>query len=198
MIIPSFLNHPSVYIVSMNTEPGPDNLLNNTIKCNKAFADFCNKKQNRTRISKEDILQRYHPDDIALINNVYSDFNARNITQQTVTIRMRQGLTGNYRIFLDHIVLQENEDRKSQIIHMMIAAPSELTDRKHEAGLLIERLSKQEQSVSDFIKQGKTSRDISSIMGISFETVKTHRRNIKRKLGLPKSVNLLKFIIENL
>ena len=168
MIIPSFLNHPSVYIVSMDIDPEPDNLLNNAIKCNKAFADFCNKRLRDIKMSKEDLLQKFHPDDIALIKSVYTVFNARNVTQQTATIRMRQKPDDNYSQYIDHIVLQKDTGNKSQIVHMMIAAPSGMTDRKHEAGLLIERLSKQEQSVSDFIKQGKTSREISSMMVISF------------------------------
>lgn len=197
MIIQSFLNHPSVYIVlSDMVEPG--NLPGYAIRCNKAFADFCNKRPDDLTLSKDNLLKMFHPDDIALIRGIYSDFNACNLTQQTVTIRMRQGAKNGYRLYLDHIVLQENIDGKPQIVHMMIAAPLGLTVQKHEAELLCNRLSKQEKTVSHYIKQGKTSREISSIMDISFETVKSHRRNIKRKLGLPKSVNLLKFIIENL
>jgi DNA-binding CsgD family transcriptional regulator len=45
------------------------------------------------------------------------------------------------------------------------------------------------------IKAGKSSKDISNLMKISTETVESHRKNIRRKLGLQhKKENLQSFL----
>ena len=45
------------------------------------------------------------------------------------------------------------------------------------------------------IQSGATSKDIADGMAISIETVQTHRKNIRRKLGLSgKDVNLYAYL----
>jgi len=57
------------------------------------------------------------------------------------------------------------------------------------------RLTKSEVHVCQMIQAGSTSKDIADVMAISIETVQTHRKNIRRKLGLSgKDVNLFAYL----
>jgi PAS domain S-box-containing protein len=57
------------------------------------------------------------------------------------------------------------------------------------------RLTKSEVQVCQLIQAGLTSKDIADAMAISIETVQTHRKNIRRKLGLSgKDVNLFAYL----
>ena len=59
------------------------------------------------------------------------------------------------------------------------------------------RLSKQEKAIIKYICQGKTSKEIASILFITKNTVDTHRKNINRKLELSNTSTLIKFANEN-
>ncbi len=57
------------------------------------------------------------------------------------------------------------------------------------------RLTKSEVQVCQMIQGGATSKEIAEAMAISIETVQTHRKNIRRKLGLSgKDVNLFAYL----
>ena len=53
------------------------------------------------------------------------------------------------------------------------------------------RLTPKELQIANLIKQGKTSKDIGDLMGISSRTVETHRKNLRDKIGIGnKKANL--------
>jgi PAS domain S-box-containing protein len=57
------------------------------------------------------------------------------------------------------------------------------------------RLTKSEVQICQMIQSGTTSKDIADAMSISLETVQTHRKNIRKKLGLSrKGVNLYSYL----
>lgn len=59
------------------------------------------------------------------------------------------------------------------------------------------KLSKTELQVCQFVRAGLTGKEICDTMNIAFETVQTHRKNIRKKLGLRgKEVNLYTFLVE--
>jgi len=59
----------------------------------------------------------------------------------------------------------------------------------------IMKLTKSEIQVCQMIQSGSSSKDIADAMNISFETVQTHRKNIRKKLGLSgKDVNLFAYL----
>jgi two-component system, NarL family, response regulator DegU len=62
---------------------------------------------------------------------------------------------------------------------------------------LIEQLTKSEKQILKFISEGRTTKEISEMLDISFKTAENHRTNISNKLGLKGSNSLLKFAIEN-
>jgi DNA-binding NarL/FixJ family response regulator len=54
-------------------------------------------------------------------------------------------------------------------------------------------LSKREIDVIRYIKEGKSTEDIAAELFLSFETVKSHRKNIYYKLGFSKLTELIQF-----
>lgn len=59
------------------------------------------------------------------------------------------------------------------------------------------RLSKQEKEIIKYIVEGKTSREIATLLFITKNTVDTHRKNINRKLEISNNSSLIKFANEN-
>jgi PAS domain S-box-containing protein len=52
------------------------------------------------------------------------------------------------------------------------------------AGDIIENLTSAEFQIANFVKLGKTSKEIAGILNVSANTVDTHRRNIRKKIGI--------------
>ncbi len=56
-------------------------------------------------------------------------------------------------------------------------------------------LSNKELQVADYIRNGKTNKEIASQMNLSRRTIESHRENIRKKLGLcNKKVNLQSYL----
>ena len=54
--------------------------------------------------------------------------------------------------------------------------------RKLSSNLL--KLTPAEIQISNLVKQGKTTKEIAHLLNLSFTTIETHRRNIRKKIGL--------------
>ena len=60
-----------------------------------------------------------------------------------------------------------------------------------------EPLTSREQTVLLELAQGKSNRDVAQGLNISVHTVETHRRNIKRKLGISSTAGLTRYALEH-
>ncbi|MBA8821563.1 DNA-binding response regulator [Ochrobactrum sp. P6BS-III] len=60
-----------------------------------------------------------------------------------------------------------------------------------------EGLSSRENDVLVLVAEGSSNREIASTLGISEATVETHRKNIKKKLGIASTAGLTRYAIEN-
>jgi PAS domain S-box-containing protein len=70
-------------------------------------------------------------------------------------------------------------------------------ERELDGGLL--KLSRTEIEVCRFIQAGSSSKDICEALKLSFDTVQTHRRNIRKKLGLNgRKLNLHAFLLNRI
>jgi two-component system nitrate/nitrite response regulator NarL len=58
-------------------------------------------------------------------------------------------------------------------------------------------LTTREQSVLLLVAEGKSSRDVAKLLDISARTVETHRKNIKKKLGIGTTAGLTRYAIES-
>lgn len=61
------------------------------------------------------------------------------------------------------------------------------------------RLSPREVQICQMIREGKDSREIAKAVGVSYQTVIVHRKNIRKKLGIKKSKqNLATYLQQNM
>lgn len=60
-----------------------------------------------------------------------------------------------------------------------------------------EPLTSREQTVLLELAQGKSNRDVAETLNISVHTVETHRKNIKRKLGINSTAGLTRYAMEH-
>jgi len=60
-----------------------------------------------------------------------------------------------------------------------------------------EPLTSREQSILLQLAQGQSNKDVALAFGISVRTVETHRKNIKRKLGISSTAGLTRYAMEH-
>ncbi|GAA6182097.1 MULTISPECIES: response regulator transcription factor [unclassified Shimia] len=60
-----------------------------------------------------------------------------------------------------------------------------------------EPLTSREQTVLLQLAQGKSNKDVANTLNISVRTVETHRKNIKRKLGISSTAGLTRYAMEH-
>jgi len=60
-----------------------------------------------------------------------------------------------------------------------------------------EALTGREQTILLQLAQGKSNKDVAEILHISVRTVETHRKNIKRKLGISSTAGLTRYAMEH-
>ena len=65
-----------------------------------------------------------------------------------------------------------------------------------ESGLR-EQLTNREQTVLLQLAQGKSNKEVAIALDISVRTVETHRKNIKRKLGISSTAGLTRYALEH-
>lgn len=60
-----------------------------------------------------------------------------------------------------------------------------------------EALTEREQTILLQLASGKSNREVAQILDISVRTVETHRKNIKRKLGISSTAGLTRYAMEH-
>ncbi len=60
-----------------------------------------------------------------------------------------------------------------------------------------QQLTNREQTILLQLAQGKSNRDVAEALDISIRTVETHRKNIKRKLGISSTAGLTRYAMEH-
>ncbi|MGC1496720.1 MAG: response regulator transcription factor [Sulfitobacter sp.] len=60
-----------------------------------------------------------------------------------------------------------------------------------------EALTEREQTILLQLAQGKSNKDVAIVLEISVRTVETHRKNIKRKLGISSTAGLTRYALEH-
>ncbi len=70
-------------------------------------------------------------------------------------------------------------------------------DRTQETLTMLDSLTQREREILALIVEGKSQREVAATLFITVATVKSHRLNIMRKLGIHKSVDLVKFAVKN-
>lgn len=73
--------------------------------------------------------------------------------------------------------------------------PKELKKTKSQITELRFKLSSRENEIATLISKGLKNKEISECLNITYETVKTHRKNIFRKLNINNVSQLIKIFI---
>jgi len=60
-----------------------------------------------------------------------------------------------------------------------------------------EQLTNREQTILLLLAQGKSNKEVAVALDISVRTVETHRKNIKRKLGISSTAGLTRYALEH-
>ena len=60
-----------------------------------------------------------------------------------------------------------------------------------------EPLTEREQTILLQLASGKSNKDVAGTLDISVRTVETHRKNIKRKLGISSTAGLTRYAMEH-
>ncbi len=63
--------------------------------------------------------------------------------------------------------------------------------------LLVCNLTAREREIVQLLAEGKSNKEVASILGISVHTAETHRSNIMHKLGLHSLSDLTRYAIRN-
>ncbi len=110
---------------------------------------------------------------------------------------MRQNIISNLELnampYLDKMESTHLTDLQRAYLAKIRASLSDITSpftRKISNGYL--NLTPSEIQVAGFIKEGKSSKEIASLMNLSHNTIQTHRYNIRIKLGLQNSKESLR------
>jgi len=129
---------------------------------------------------------------VTLRNVLKSIESDRQEAEQNLSHRIRSSLLPG----LEKVRKERNQEVRSSYLNMLRDQLISLTsgfEKELDGDLL--KLSKTELKICRFIKSGLTGKEICEAMNLSFETVQTHRKNIRKKLGLSgKTVNLHTFL----
>jgi len=90
-------------------------------------------------------------------------------------------------------------DRQKMIVETLSANLAEMTSTQNQ-GLpaRFTVLTPVEMEVANFVKHGRTTKEIAGLMNISMRTVDMHRHNIRRKLGIHrKGTNLRSYLLSS-
>lgn len=68
---------------------------------------------------------------------------------------------------------------------------------KPKGGSTREALTGREQTILLELAQGKSNKEVAQVLDISVRTVETHRKNIKRKLGISSTAGLTRYALEH-
>ncbi|WP_212524658.1 response regulator transcription factor [Actibacterium sp. MT2.3-13A] len=66
-----------------------------------------------------------------------------------------------------------------------------------KAGTPREQLTNREQTILLQLAQGRSNKEVAAALDISVRTVETHRKNIKRKLGISSTAGLTRYALEH-
>ncbi len=159
----------------------------------------------------EEIQQRREAEtDLALANQIleakHVELTQRNVTLQQVLYRIEEEkslLAFRIRSNIDRLVkpiVQALQDKANPVEKRQLRflsssleqAAAPLSEKLHSA---YARLTPREVVVSNMVRDGLTSKQIGNFIGLSEATVRKHRRNIRKKLGIAgKPVNLSSYL----
>jgi PAS domain S-box-containing protein len=152
--------------------------------------DISRQKALEERLRKE--KQQVEEMNVTLRNVMKSVDGERREFENTIARRIRAHLLPA----LDRLGREPSETVRASYLELIREQLVGLTSGfEGEIDLNLLRLSKTEVRICQFIQAGCTTKEVCEAMNLAFETVQTHRKNIRRKLGLRgKNINLHSYL----
>ncbi len=162
--------------------------------------DITSQKQRENRLVEEQTklekLVRERTKELVEANNALLVL-ARNIDKKRGKVRQNAGKIVNSKIIplIDKFQKAETSPNHRLEYDILKAYLNELlTDPKDESGIAF-ALSNTELRIATMIRNGLTTPQMARLLSVSSDTVKTHRKNIRRKLNIRNSrVNLASYL----
>jgi DNA-binding CsgD family transcriptional regulator len=66
-----------------------------------------------------------------------------------------------------------------------------------ETGVLRDRLTPRQREILQLLAEGKTSKEVAVVLGVSTKTIETHRANIMKRLDCHSVGELVRYAIRN-
>ena len=96
---------------------------------------------------------------------------------------------------LEEIKTEKNTEKIQAIVELIQEKIRMIMESPADPYGLLIRLTPMEMRISSLIKNGYKNKDIAKVQNMTLNTVKTHRKNIRKKLGLhQKQINLASFL----
>ena len=168
--------------------------------CMMIVRDITSQKQTEAELIREQIKLEHRvkerTKELVETNNALSVL-ARNIDQKRERVHEKTIRTVNSKILPIIEKFQRIKDfaKHQREINVLKAFLNELTADSKDEPEIIFILSNAELRVATMIKNGFTSPEIARLLSISQDTVKTHRKNIRRKLNISNTkINLTTYL----
>ena len=85
----------------------------------------------------------------------------------------------------------------SKAAEMMLARFNHSGSRPDVGEMIRDRLTAREREIVQLLSEGRSSKDVASVLGISIKTAETHRANIMRKLEIHSLSELVRYAVRN-
>ncbi len=146
-------------------------------------------EESRTQLSRREL-------DLLAINRTISIM-AQNMDKSKLSYDREIALTISTKLLplVENLVQAHNLEKRRSDLYALKMALEELTQPLEQEDCLTTLFSITEMKIAILIKNGMTSAKIAKKLCVSEDTIKTHRRNIRRKLGLKNAkVNLRHYL----
>jgi DNA-binding NarL/FixJ family response regulator len=85
----------------------------------------------------------------------------------------------------------------SKVAEILLSGYKELAGKSKELELPGSRLSAREREIIQLVAEGKSNKEVATLLNLSVKTVETHRANLMRKLNLHSLAELIHHAIQN-
>ena len=142
---------------------------NDITRLKKAFQEIEKKKQ---EIEEANIALRVMLD---------QHTKTKETIEEQISVRLKTLVTP----YLDLLRQSATSEQQAETINIITAHIDSIAGSfSPKSKEILLGLSPRESLIADLVRQGKTSKDISEIIGVSVRTVETYRNNLRKKLGI--------------
>jgi DNA-binding NarL/FixJ family response regulator len=165
------------------------------LKPDLLIMDICLPHLNGVGAARE-IFQHYPEQGILVLTNVESEQVIRDCLQAGVRGWVFKS-EGAEDLGAAIEAMQYNRTNFSSRVSDLIFADYLQPNRLVPAHAMLPTPSQREREVVQLVSEGKTSKEIAALLGVSVKTVETHRSNVMFKLNLHSTVELVMYAIRN-